>query len=460
MRRYLKHMAFKLLYLLLIILLIIPAANALNASDLEKYLDRISDKKADIVFVFDNSGSMGGEIYEMRSISKNFASSLNESGIDYRLGLVAFRDFPVSCKRDEVTVECGGSADYAYRIYGDGNLTPDIRDFDGWLASLQAMGGKDEPESILPAIRHSLADLQWRSDAEKLIILITDAYPHPDGDCCNRERDTLKGTVAALTTRGVRLCVVGPDKDSLKGMANSTGGSFYRIRSGMTLKPILESISGAMRYGFKIELETSCINGNLQVIARLIGREEIPYQRGQTQAWLFVRQGEENSTRYDLVYNNATRAYRTDVAGFCGPAVKLTVYGRVGNWSSSVIADVDYGSQITKVETDNLPPLITSLTPVPGSPQVAGTAILWTARASDPENDPLVYQFLLNNSIMQDWSLSNTWRWRTSDSDVGVHHVYVRARDGKHSNGDGLDSSWVFLNYSIIKLPSPRTAYI
>jgi hypothetical protein len=455
----LKHTVFKISYILLIILLAIPAAVSTDASDLEKYLDSISDIKADIVFVFDTSGSMGGEILEMRSISRDFASNLNESGIDFRLGLVAFHDFPVSCSRNGVPTACGGSGDYAYRIYGDGNLTADMGQFDLWLGGLEAMGGKDEPESVLPAIRHALQDLSWRNDAEKLIILITDAYPHPDGDCCNREKDTLNGTVAALTSRGVKLYAVGPDKDSLKSMARSTGGSFYQIRSGMTLKPILESISGSMQYSFKINLETSCIDGNLVVKARLMGKEEIPYVRGQTDVWLFLRQGIENATRYDLVYENVSEAYRADVAGFCGPAVELTAYGRVEDWSSVVRADVDYGSMITKIEAGNQPPLITSLTPVPGSPQAAGTIIKWTAWASDPENDQMVYQFLLNDSIMQDWSGSNVWTWRTSDSDVGIHHVDVRARDGKHSNKDRADSSWI-LNYSILESPSPRTAYL
>ena len=52
----------KLMALAFLAMLILPAASSEVAADLEKYLDCLTDKKVDIVFVFDTSGSMGGEI--------------------------------------------------------------------------------------------------------------------------------------------------------------------------------------------------------------------------------------------------------------------------------------------------------------------------------------------------------------------------------------------------------------
>ncbi len=56
-----------------------------------------------------------------------------------------------------------------------------------------------------------MTDSLWRSDAEKMIIVITNSGPHPDGDCCNAEGDTLDGTVFALAGQGVRVHIIGPD---------------------------------------------------------------------------------------------------------------------------------------------------------------------------------------------------------------------------------------------------------
>ena len=47
---------------------------------------------------------------------------------------------------------------------------------------------------------------------------------------------------------------------------------------------------------------------------------------------------------------------------------------------------------------------MSSLTADKESPQVTGTAVVWTAVASDAENDPLQYQFSMDGQLLQDWS--------------------------------------------------------
>lgn len=79
------------------ILVLISPIYAESASNLEKYLDCSSEKKIDIVFVFDTTNSMGGEISELRATANKFATDLEASNIDYQLGLVEFRDFPETC---------------------------------------------------------------------------------------------------------------------------------------------------------------------------------------------------------------------------------------------------------------------------------------------------------------------------------------------------------------------------
>jgi len=311
--------------------------------ELQRYLDCVSAKKADIVFVFDTTGSMGDEINDMTTISKSFADNLAASGIDYRLGLTEFKDFPVVCKE----TSCGSSGDFPYKVYNSGTLTASSATFKSWLNTLSASGGSDEPESVLAAMRHTVTDQKWRGgDATKIVILISDAYPHPDGQCCNQEGNTLGGIISALASSGIKVYVVGPDDESMEKMAFDTGGKFYLIRSGATLEPILEDITGAISCTFEVAGEPSCDGNRLDVCVQLKGRsgQIIPYRAGYTEAWMFVKCPDGTSKRYDLAYDAAENAYCTVIEPVCAGDsgfVELTVYGRVCEWSSLGIFEVD-----------------------------------------------------------------------------------------------------------------------
>ncbi|NMC11064.1 MAG: hypothetical protein GYA39_08870, partial [Methanothrix sp.] len=87
----------------------------------------------------------------------------------------------------------------------------------------------------------------------------------------------------------------------------------------------------------------------------------------------------------------------------------------------------------------NQPPAMMDLTSNLQSPQEAGSIVTWMAQATDTENDPLQFLFLIDGQSVTNWQDNPTWTWTTSASDVGSHTVEVRVRDGKH-NADGDDS--------------------
>gem|GEM_PF-601819 len=418
-------------------MLVLPVASSEVATDLEKSLDCLTDKKVDIVFVFDTSGSMGGEINELSATAKDFATDLEASRIDHRLGLVEFRDFPKTCSESKGT-SCGSPGDFAYRVKGDGNLTGDISTFGSWLKELKASGGADGPEAILAALRHAISDCHWRSDAEKVIIVVTDAGPHPDGDCCNAEGDTLDGTIFGLTGYGARVHVIGPEDAALKRIAGETGGQFFKIRSGLSLKPLLKEITGAMSCSFKVEAETTCLNRTLEAKVRLVGKEVIPFVAGQTEAWMYLDQAGSKS-RYNLSYDQAAGAYLANVSDVCGP-VELTVYGRVGERSAVQTAKVvcgTCGAEGPAQNTSNQPPEITSLMADPASPQNVGAAITWTVEAKDPDGDQMLYRFLQDDEPKTDWQTEDRWIWTASEA--GSYQIEAWVRDGKHAGSGGLD---------------------
>ena len=118
--------------------------------------------------------------------------------------------------------------------------------------------------------------------------------------------------------------------------------------------------------------------------------------------------------------------------------------------------DDDAGALFTVLKP-NQPPKLISLLPNKPSPQSVGTAVKWTATASDPDAEPVLYKFWLKGpgtgnawKSVQDWSTKNQWTWTSAPTNAGAYTVYVYARDGKHSGAGGYDSAlgapYVLLN--------------
>ncbi|MDF0594386.1 Ig-like domain-containing protein, partial [Methanotrichaceae archaeon M04Ac] len=127
-------------------------------------------------------------------------------------------------------------------------------------------------------------------------------------------------------------------------------------------------------------------------------------------------------------------------------ANQVNVWVRDGNhapassYDSFKIADFAITAQ-------NQPPVANSLNADKSSPQNAGTSILWTASATDPDGDAIQYRFWLKGPSTgnawvekRGWSTDNTWSWTTTNSDVGANQVNVWVRDGNHEPATSYDS--------------------
>ncbi|HWQ19368.1 MAG TPA: hypothetical protein VN455_06270, partial [Methanotrichaceae archaeon] len=96
----------------------------------------------------------------------------------------------------------------------------------------------------------------------------------------------------------------------------------------------------------------------------------------------------------------------------------------------------------------NQPPAVISFTPDKPSPQQFGTAVTWTAQASDPDGDKVFYEFWQSGPstggtwiVKKSWSDSNVYYWHPAPTDVGTNHFRVWARDGYHAGPDSYDST-------------------
>ena len=95
----------------------------------------------------------------------------------------------------------------------------------------------------------------------------------------------------------------------------------------------------------------------------------------------------------------------------------------------------------------NQAPSAKSLTPDQEGPLTAGSTVIWTGNAYDPDGDKLFYQFWLNGPMtgnawqpMTGWSEDNTWNWTTSSIDDGINIIDMRVKDGRHAPAGGHDS--------------------
>jgi len=164
--------------------------------------------QADVVFVLDVSGSMGNEIAAVQSNIVEFADSLTQRGIDYRLGLVAFRD-AVTEVSDFTT-----DVDYFRRVVG----------------SQRASGGGDRPENSLDAIDRA-AQFSFRPTAQRVLIWITDA-DYYEGTNDTRTQHTAESIVGTLLREGITLYSIGNTRFQTAfydPVYLPTGGLFFDI---------------------------------------------------------------------------------------------------------------------------------------------------------------------------------------------------------------------------------------
>ncbi|HJH27350.1 MAG TPA: hypothetical protein C5S37_11435 [Methanophagales archaeon] len=112
----------------------------------------------DVVFVVDDTGSMGDDIAQVKSDITYITDTLVAEIPDIRFGLVSYKD---SAHRDLA-------------------LTSSVSTFKSKVDALYASGGGDWREAVKPALVLSYAS-SWRSgNVAKVVVLIGDAPPHDE----------------------------------------------------------------------------------------------------------------------------------------------------------------------------------------------------------------------------------------------------------------------------------------
>jgi len=174
------------------------------------------DHGLDVVLAFDSTGSMSGEINNVKQRIMMIGGSLLNKVPRTRIGIVTYRD-----EGDK------------YIVHGL-PLTDNLRVVYNYLLQIQAGGGGDAPEAVEYGLKWSIANNKFRRNARKVILLFGDAPPHPeDLRLCVRLSETFYhdqyGVISTVTCRTEK-----PLPEFAK-IAKAGGGEAFTIQNSRQL---------------------------------------------------------------------------------------------------------------------------------------------------------------------------------------------------------------------------------
>jgi hypothetical protein len=436
-----------------------------------------SGQMLDLAVVFDDTGSMGEEISAMKSKVKGLTDTLKASGIDDNYALVSFKD-SVSVKT---------------------NWTDNPEVFMKKVNSLQEKGGDDEPEVSLEAIEAVLS-MGFRPDAQKVILVITDAHAHYKDDGSKVSSEYTKEEIEKdLKGSGAIFIPISPtfDKSSsyvdIREISNDIQSMWIDIDSA-EFSTILEQIQGILTGTYGVEYTSpdqtpsekrtvlisvaapGCLEGSASSSYLTPGSapiasnappvlNDLTSDKAGTQevstviTWTAdAADPDDDQILYRFFLNDEPKTdwitgnswtWTPDQVGSYLVQVQVRDRKHAGPNESD-----DFRiSDVFEIKRPNALPAIDGLTSDKKSPQYTGTSVAWTADAIDPDGDQILYRFILNDIPKTKWQTDNTWIWGVTgpfpvDQDKEWNRVEVQVRDGKHAGPDEFDDQ-EFANFKL-----------
>ena len=191
-------------------------------------------KIVDIVFVHDDSGSLDDEASQVKANIQAFLTKLDQSGIDYRVGLLPYGGG-------------GGYSNPSGTLKHGGSLHNNGADLISDIDNMRFDGGT---ERAFDAMNLASNSVLWRQSTQKIIILITDE----DNDNGNINESTI---TTNLKNNGVTVYGLTRGHAEFNRIATATGGKIYSITSSFA--DILDEIGTEIISKYILQYKTDNI---------------------------------------------------------------------------------------------------------------------------------------------------------------------------------------------------------
>ena len=137
---------------------------------------------ADILICFDLTGSMGGELHQVKIHAIDIMNGVRDLVSDTRFGVISHMDYPGSYSGCRYGAQYGDPKDGDLPYMLNRSLTSDLISVHNTINALSLGDGSDAPECYSRALYETYMDgrIGWRPDARKIVVQWGDNVPH---DC-------------------------------------------------------------------------------------------------------------------------------------------------------------------------------------------------------------------------------------------------------------------------------------
>ena len=198
-----------------------------GSEEFGKMISRLQKDGLDIVIVFDSSGSMKGELDQVKSKIQRIGGALAQMIPKTRIGVCTYRD---------------QGDDYVVKGLP---LTDNIGQIVTYLNTIDAKGGGDLPEAVDEGLRWAIQNNTFNRRARKVILVFGDAPPHADKTIACQKwasefRNKQRGIVSTVTCRSTQKL------DEFVSIAKIGGGeSFLTSNEREIMKQLMILVFGS-----------------------------------------------------------------------------------------------------------------------------------------------------------------------------------------------------------------------
>ena len=172
--------------------------------------ERPSSARVDVFFLSDTTGSMGGEIGQVKTNALSVLSNISGLG-DVQFAVGEYKDITDA---------------FTYRL--NTALTSNTTDVQAGINAWSATGGGDYAEANLFGLEEAAENTPWRDGSTRILIWFGDAPGHDP-----RAGSTEASATAALTAENIRVQAVNSggldDYGQATRITNATGGNIFNI---------------------------------------------------------------------------------------------------------------------------------------------------------------------------------------------------------------------------------------